>query len=202
MTGAGGQLVLVRHGETEWSRSGQHTGRTDLPLTPRGEEQARALGGVLAGVLDDLAAPALVLASPRQRALRTAQLAGLAAQPDPDLVEWDYGSYEGLTTARIREGRPGWTIWTGDPPDGETAGQIEVRIDRLLDRVRAALPAGPVVLFGHGHSGRVIAARYLGLPVDAGRLLLLRPATPCVFGTEHGNPVIERWNLPNPVDEQ
>jgi probable phosphoglycerate mutase len=193
-------MVLVRHGETEWSRSGQHTGRTDLPLTARGEEQAKALGGVLAAVLDGLPEPALVLSSPRQRALRTAQLAGLAADPDPDLVEWDYGSYEGLTTPRIREERPGWTIWTGDPPGGETAGQIEVRVDRLLERVRAALPAGPVVLFGHGHCGRVIAARYLGLPVDAGRLLLLRPANPCVFGTEHGNPVIERWNLPNPVD--
>ena len=192
-----GVVVLVRHGETEWSRSGQHTGTTDLPLTARGEEQGRALREVLAQALDGRS-PELVLASPRRRAVRTAELAGYEAELAPDLAEWDYGAYEGLTTAQIRVERPGWTIWTGDPPGGETAAEVGKRVDRLLERVRAA--EGPVLLFGHGHCGRVVAARYLGLGVEHGRLLLLRPATPCVLGTEHGHPIVDRWNLPNPVD--
>jgi broad specificity phosphatase PhoE len=194
-----GPLVLVRHGETEWSRGGRHTGRTDLPLTPFGEEQAVALGAALRRVLGGRE-PALVLASPRVRALRTAELAGLPAEAEPDLVEWDYGRYEGLTTPEIRRERPEWTIWTGDPPGGETAAQVGARVDRLLARVRGALSAGPVVVFTHGHAGRVVAARYLGLPVDCGRLFALDPAAPCVLGTEHANPVILRWNMPNPVD--
>jgi probable phosphoglycerate mutase len=190
-------LVLVRHGQTEWSRDGRHTSRTDLPLTGYGEEQAAALAPVLAAV-----GPVLVLTSPMQRTRRTAELAGLPAKPDPDLTEWQYGDYEGLTTPQIHQDRPGWTIWTGDPPGGETAGQVGARADRVLARAATALPSGPVVLVTHGHLGRVIAARYLGLPVDHGRLFALGPAAPCLLGLEHEHPVIQRWNLPNPLDER
>jgi broad specificity phosphatase PhoE len=189
-------LVLVRHGETEWSRGGRHTGSTDVPLTPFGERQAAALAPVLATLR-----PVLVLASPRERARRTAELAGATAETDPDLAEWAYGEYEGVTTPEIRRDRPGWTIWTGDPPGGETAAQVGARADRVLARAHEAMPAGDVLLFTHGHFGRVLAARYLGLPVDGGRLFALGPASPCLLGTEHGFPVIQRWNLPNPVVE-
>ncbi len=199
-----GVLALIRHGETEWSRNGRHTGRTDLPLTPHGEKQAAALAPMLAAVrpapMLPALRPALVLTSPRQRARRTAELAGLAAEVEPGLAEWDYGAYEGLTSPEIHRERPGWTIWTGDPPGGETAEQVGARVDRVLARVRAALGQGDVVLFTHGHSGRVVAARYLGLAVADGRLFALGPAAPCLLGTEHGSPVVERWNLPNPVD--
>jgi probable phosphoglycerate mutase len=190
-------LVLVRHGETEWSRTGRHTGRTDVPLTPLGDKQAAALAPMLAALLAGRP-PALVLTSPRVRARRTAELAGLPAGVEPDLAEWEYGKYEGLTTPQIRQNRPEWTIWTGDPPGGETAAQVGARVDRLLARVHAALPAGDVVLFAHGHVGRVVAARYLGLPAAGGRLFALEPAAPCLLDTEHGSPVISRWNLPNP----
>lgn len=191
-----GELWLVRHGETEWSRARLHTGDTDVPLTEFGERQARALGRLLAGLR-----PALVLVSPRRRAVRTAELAGLAPlQVDPDLAEWEYGEYEGLTTPQIRATRPGWTIWTGDPPGGETAAQVGARADRALARIRAALPHGDVVVVAHGHFGRVLAARWVGLEPSGGRLFALDPAGPCLLGSEHGAPVIHRWNLPNPVD--
>jgi probable phosphoglycerate mutase len=193
-------LVLIRHGETEWSRGGRHTGSTDVPLTPYGERQAAGLAPLLASLRPALR-PVLVLSSPRERARRTAELAGMAAETEPDLVEWAYGAYEGVTTPEIRRERPGWTIWTGDPPGGETAAEVGARADRVLARARAALPGGDVVLFSHGHFGRVIAARYLELPVAGGRLFALGPAQPCLLGTEHGNPVIQRWNLPNPVAE-
>ena len=193
------ELTLVRHGETEWSRSGQHTSRTDVPLTALGEEQARALGALLAG-----ARPVLVLTSPRQRAVRTVQLAGLAdlapVEMDPDLAEWEYGEYEGITTPQIRETAPGWTVWTGHTPGGETAEQVQVRADRALARIRAALADGPVVAVGHGHFSRVLAARWLGLPVESGRLFVLGPASPCLLGYEHGAPAVHRWNVPNPVE--
>ena len=196
---APGELCLVRHGETEWSRSGRHTSVSDIPLTAQGERQARALGRLLVDVC-----PALVLTSPRQRASRTAELAGLAdvcpVEVEPDLAEWAYGEYEGVTTPDIRKDRPDWTIWTGDPPGGETAEEVRVRADRVLDRIRAALASGPVVAIGHGHFSRVLAARWLGRPVSDGGMFVLGPASPCLLGHEHGRPVIHRWNVPNPAE--
>jgi probable phosphoglycerate mutase len=196
---ASGELCLVRHGETEWSRNGRHTGDTDVPLTAMGEKQARALGPLLASVC-----PATVFTSPRSRAIRTAELAGLSdlctVVVTEDLAEWDYGEYEGVTTKEIRETRPGWTIWTGDPPGGETAVQVGARADRMLARIRAALDAGPVITVGHGHFSRVLTARWLGLPVRNGALFVLGPASPCLLGSEHGQPAVHRWNVPNPAE--
>ena len=189
------ELWLIRHGETEWSRSGQHTGRTDLPLTPDGERQAIALKAMLADVQ-----PALVLSSPRRRALHTAELAGLRVDDvDPDLTEWDYGEYEGLTTAQIRERVPGWSLWTHPVPGGENPGQVRVRADRVLRRALPHLAEGPVVFVAHGHISRVLGARWIGLDVLDGARLALGTAAPSVLGGEHGQAVIERWNLPNPV---
>lgn len=196
---AAGELCLVRHGETEWSRTGRHTSVTDLPLTDTGERQARALGRLLRDVC-----PALVLTSPLARARRTAELAGLAdgcpVRTEPDLTEWAYGDYEGVTTPEIRRDRPDWTIWTGDPPGGETAEQVLARADRLLARIRVALADGPVVAVGHGHFSRVLTARWLGLPVTGGAMFVLGPASPCLLGHEHGRPAIHRWNVPNPAE--
>ena len=194
---AAAQLWLIRHGETEWSRSGQHTGRTDLPLTELGEEQARAVTGLLPPLT-----PALVLSSPRQRATRTAELAGFRIDDtDEDLTEWDYGEYEGLTTPEIRTSDPGWTIWTGVTPGGETADEICRRVDRALDRARRALADGPVLLFAHGHLSRVLAARWIGLGASEGGRFTLGTAAPSLLGAEHGTPVIVRWNIPNPVGD-
>jgi broad specificity phosphatase PhoE len=191
-----GQLWLIRHGETEWSRAGFHTGTTDVPLTEYGEHQARSLKPMLAALR-----PALVLVSPRQRAVRTAELAGLApVTVSEDLVEWNYGEYEGITTPKIRESRPGWTIWKDDPPGGETAAQVGARADRVLALLRPALAEGPVVVVAHGHLGRVLTARYLGLPPAEGRHFSLEPASPCLLGTQHDAPVVHRWNLPAPVE--
>jgi broad specificity phosphatase PhoE len=198
-TGAGngpGRLWLIRHGETEWSKARRHTGATDLPLTGFGEQQARALRQLLGDLR-----PALVLCSPRQRARRTAELAGLEPIESCDgLAEWDYGEYEGLTTPQITAERPGWTIWSGDPPGGETAEQIGARADAVLTRVHAALAGGDVVVVSHGHFGRVLTARWLGLETAGGRLFALEPASPCVLDTEHGHPVVFRWNMPNPAE--
>ncbi|HEY7045657.1 MAG TPA: histidine phosphatase family protein [Jatrophihabitantaceae bacterium] len=189
------ELWLIRHGETEWSKSGQHTGRTDLPLTETGERQAAALGAMLADVQ-----PVLVLSSPRQRALRTAELAGLKVDDiDPDLSEWDYGDYEGRTTAQIRERVPGWSLWTDPVPNGETPHDVAVRADRVLRRALPHLAEGPVFFIAHGHISRVIGARWIGLDVlDAGRLML-GTAAPSVLGAEHGSPAIKHWNVPNPA---
>jgi broad specificity phosphatase PhoE len=193
--GGHGQLWLIRHGETEWSKARRHTGRTDVPLTETGERQARALRELLGGLR-----PVLVLCSPRQRARRTAELAGLGPiVPCDDLAEWDYGSYEGLTTAQIKLDRPGWTVWSGEVPGGETAEQIGARADRVLARLRPALADGDVVAVAHGHLGRVLTARWLGLEPTGGRHFALEPASPCVLDTEHGIPVVYRWNLPNPA---
>jgi broad specificity phosphatase PhoE len=192
---ADAQLWLIRHGETEWSKSGQHTGRTDIPLTEHGVEQAEALRPLLADLK-----PALVLCSPRQRSQRTADLAGIRVDAvDHDLAEWDYGEYEGLTSAQIRRDNPNWTIWTGDPPGGETSIQVGVRADRVLARVRPALADGPVLLFGHGHINRVLGARWIDQPVSGGGSFALGTAAPCLLGVEHSRAVIVRWNVSNPA---
>lgn len=184
------ELWLVRHGETEWSASGRHTSVTDLELTPRGEDVARTLVGPLAAM-----SFAQVLTSPRQRARRTAELAGYAdAVADADLVEWAYGDYEGLTTPQIRESVPGWSVWTHPSPGGETAEQVAARLDRVVARARAA--AGPTLVFAHGHSLRVLAARWLGLEATEGRIFDLDTATISVLGDDRGTPVVRRWNMP------
>jgi probable phosphoglycerate mutase len=193
-----GSLILIRHGETEWSANGRHTGLTDLPLTPRGKAHAVAVAPLLADLLGGRP-PALVLTSPLRRAADTAELAGLTATPEPALHEVDYGDYEGLTTAQIREQKPGWTVWTGDLPGGETLDQVAERVDRVLDRVRAALNEGDVVLIAHGHVLRILAARWLDLPPSEGRHFALGTAAVCVLGSEHETPVLVRWNLPNPA---
>jgi probable phosphoglycerate mutase len=188
MTADPDELWIVRHGETEWSRDGRHTSTTDLPLTAEGERVAGALRSRLAGV-----GFGLVLTSPRQRARRTAELAGFPdAEVDDDLAEWAYGDYEGVTTATIRETVPGWTVWTHPCPGGETADQVGARQDRVIARTRAH--GGRVLVFGHGHASRVLAARWLALPPADGRLLKLDTATVSVLGYEHDAPVVARWN--------
>ncbi|MFF5703221.1 histidine phosphatase family protein [Streptomyces sp. NPDC012794] len=191
-------LLLVRHGETAWSANGRHTGLTDVPLTARGVEEALSLAPYFRD-----RAPALVLTSPLGRAVATAELAGLTdGIPEPALHEWDYGGYEGVTTAEIRRTRPDWSLWTdGVPPGdarhpGEDAEQVGARADRVLARVGESLRAGrgDVVLVAHGHFLRVLTARYLGLPPQDGRLFLLRTGTVSVLSTEHGLPVIAGWN--------
>jgi len=185
------QVILVRHGETEWSRDGRHTGRTDVPLTEHGREQAEAVGAALRD--RDFA---LVLTSPLGRALDTCRLVGFGdrAEQRNDLMEWDYGAYEGRTTSEIREERPGWDLWRDGVPEGETIGQVGERVDRVLDEVRAA--DGDALLFAHGHVLRVLTARWLGLEPDAGRLFALDPATLSTLGYERETAVIERWNEP------
>jgi broad specificity phosphatase PhoE len=189
-----GEILLIRHGETTWSASHRHTSYTDLDLTPDGERQARALGGFLAGRRF-----ARVLSSPRARALRTAQLAEFTVDAvDDDLAEWNYGEYEGRTTADIHEDRPHWNIWTDGCPGGESPGQVGDRVDRVLARVTPLLERGNVALIGHGHSLRVLGARWVALPPSAGGKLRLDTATVSVLGHEHTRPVILRWNLPVP----
>jgi broad specificity phosphatase PhoE len=184
------ELWLVRHGQTEWSRDGRHTSTTDLPLLPEGEEVAR-------GLRERLAEPdfALVLTSPRLRARRTAELTGFGdAEQTEDLAEWAYGDYEGITTDEIRKSDPDWTVWTRPSPGGETADQVAARLDRVVARVRAT--DGPVLAFGHGHSLRALAARWLGLAGTDGRLFRLDTATVSVLGYERGIPVVLSWNCP------
>jgi probable phosphoglycerate mutase len=183
------EVVLVRHGETEWSRAGRHTGRTDVPLTEQGRRQAEAVGAALRD--RDFA---LVLTSPLGRALETCRLAGFGerAQPRDELMEWDYGAYEGRTTAEVREERPGWTLWRDGVPGGETIEQVGERVDRVLDEIRAL--DGEALLFAHGHVLRVLTARWLELEPDAGRLFALDPATLSMLGYERETPVIQLWN--------
>ena len=192
-----GELILLRHGQTEWSKAGRHTGRTDIPLTPDGEAAAKSLAPALAGHRLRAA-----FTSPAQRAVRTAELAGLSATPDPDLQEWDYGGYEGMTTAQIREQRPGWYLWRdgvipGDAAHpGETVAEVGARADAVLALVRPLLDGGDVALVSHAHMLRVLAARWLGLEPSYGRLLRLDTGTLSTLGTEHGQPVVLTWNAP------
>ncbi len=197
-----GKLILLRHGETEWSREGRHTGRTDVPLTLEGVADAEALAPMvrrwIAG--DRLAA---VFASPAQRAQRTAELAGLTVtKTDPDLWEWDYGGYEGITTAEIQRDVPGWSLWRdgvipgdADHP-GETIAEVGARVDRVLKRAEPLLADGDVALVAHGHVLRVLTARWLDLPPTGGRLFRLDTGTVSTLGTEHDEPVILSWNVP------
>lgn len=180
-------LFLLRHGATEWSESGRHTGLTDIPLTEQGEKEARGLGPLLAG-----RSFALVLSSPLARARRTAELAGLRdVETDPDLLEWDYGTVEGLTTAEMRKDDPDWTVFHGEIPGGETAAQVGERADRVIARSRAA--GGDVLLVGHGHSLRILAARWVDLEPRAGRLFHLASGTLSELSWEREQPVIKTW---------
>jgi broad specificity phosphatase PhoE len=183
------EVVLVRHGETEWSRAGKHTGRTDIPLTDRGRQEAQAVGAVLQGRQF-----ALVLTSPLARAADTCRLAGLGdlAEPREELMEWDYGAYEGRETVDIRKERPGWTLWLDGVPEGETIAQVQARADRVIAELRSV--AGDAAVFAHGHLLRVLAARWLGLEPAAGRLFALDPATISILGYERETPVVRMWN--------
>jgi broad specificity phosphatase PhoE len=180
---------LVRHGETEWARLGRHTGRTDVPLTEAGREQAVTLGRRLDGHAFEL-----VLTSPLSRATETAALAGFGAVAvtDPDLREWDYGALEGRLTEEIRADYPGWTIWRGPWPDGETIDAVAARADRAIARIRAR--EGDVLVFAHGHLLRVLAARWLGQSATSGGMFALGTATVSILGCEHEAAVIEVWN--------
>lgn len=191
MTTSTNDAWLIRHGETEWSRSGRHTGRTDLPLTDAGRRVAGALAPVLGRE-----SFALVLASPLKRAQETCELAGLGdrVQVDPDLLEWNYGEYEGLTPAEIHERAPGWLLFTDGAPGGERPDDVGRRADRVIARARAA--PGNVVVFAHGHLLRVLAARWLGWPVAAGRHFLLDTGTVNVLSAYREGPAIRRWNAP------
>ena len=186
---SGGIVVLVRHGETEWSRTGKHTGRTDVELSDRGREQAKALGEALRG------RPfALVLTSPLARALETCRIAGFgeSALLRDELMEWDYGEYEGRTTPEIREGQPRWTLWGYGVPGGETAAEVAARADRVIAELRPA--DGDAAVFAHGHLLRVLAARWLGLEPQAGRLFALDTATISTLGYERETAVVRSWN--------
>ena len=188
MTANRPELWLIRHGDTVWSESGRHTGRTDVPLVPSGEDQARDLAPRLRG--HDFA---LVLTSPLQRARETARLAGYPdAHVDENLLEWDYGDYEGLTSDEIRAGRPGWTIWNGNPPGGETAAHVETRVRAVI--ARCADAGGDALLFAHGHVLRALTAVDLGLAVRHGAQFALETATINVLGHEHADPALRRWN--------
>jgi len=211
-----GELIVLRHGETEWSKAGRHTGRTDVPLTPQGAAMATSIAPLVARLVAR-GGLAGVFTSPAQRAVRTAELAGLGApgvpgsfdgpepMQDPDLWEWDYGGYEGMTTAEIQRERPGWYLWRdgvipGDAAHpGETVEQAGERVDRVLKRAMPLLGNGNVVLVAHGHVLRVLTARYLVQPPAEGRLFRLDTGTVCTLGTEHDEPVILSWNVSPPV---
>jgi len=184
-------FYLARHGDTAWTVSGQHTGRTDLPLLPEGEENARRLGERLKGLTF-----AKVLTSPLQRARRTCELAGLGADAEifPDLMEWDYGQYEGLRSAEILKDRPDWQLFRDGAPGGESPAQIGARAGRVVERVRAI--SGDVIVFSSGHFLRVLAARWLGLDPGSGRYFVLSTASLSILGYEHNlsEPVIRLWN--------
>jgi len=184
------EIVVIRHGQTEWSANGRHTSVTDLPLTADGEQQAEQLKPVLAGRRF-----AAVISSPRIRATRTAEIAGLTVTDiDDDLAEWRYGDYEGITSDEIRESDPDWDLWRDGCPGGERPADVGARLDRVLAKSRRLLDRGDVVLVAHGHSLRVATARWLGQPVAAGALYLLDTATMSSLGFERDDPVLHRWN--------
>lgn len=187
------RVVVCRHGATEWSLNGRHTSRTDLVLTPQGEAEARKLRPALTWWRF-----AKVFTSPLQRAQRTCELAGLRDQAEttPDLTEWDYGDYEGLTTPEIRSKVPGWTVFSHPCPHGESAGQVTERCDRLIARIRET--PGDVAVFAHGHILRVFTARWLGLPASEGRHFILSTGTINLLGYEHESPAVIIWNAPIP----
>jgi probable phosphoglycerate mutase len=181
-------ITLVRHGETDWSRSGRHTGRTDVPLTDAGRRQAKEAGTKLADRRF-----ALVLTSPLSRATETCRLAGMGeGEPCDDLLEWDYGDFEGWTTDDIRAEHPGWLLWRDGVPDGEQPPDVSGRADRLIARLRGV--SGDVICFSHGHILRMLAARWVGLGPDGGSLLALDPATISVLGYEREVSVVQLWN--------
>lgn len=184
-----GELMLARHGETEWSASGRHTGRTDLPLTENGRRRAGALAGLLAGRSFQL-----VITSPLRRAVETCELAGLGdrAELRDDLHEWDYGDYEGMTTPQIRKRRPDWSLWRDGTPNGETAADVGARADRVITEVRAA--DRDAIAFGHGHMLRVLGARWVSIPPEGGGMLALGTGALCTLGYEHRLPVVVHWN--------
>jgi len=187
------KVLLIRHGETEWSLSRQHTGTTDIPLTENGRKVARLLQPILAKHVF-----ALVLTSPLRRARETCELAGLGdrAHNDPDLMEWNYGEYEGLTPAQIHAKRPEWMLFRDGCPGGESPDQVEVRIDRVIARIRTVAAEGNVALFAHGHLIRAFAARWLGLRAADGRFFLLDPATINVLSFYRTVPAVKHWNAP------
>ncbi|MDI9899714.1 acid phosphatase [Rhodococcus sp. IEGM 1409] len=192
------RVVLMRHGETEWARTGKHTGRTEVPLTPLGEMQATATGNRLRTL--DLRNP-MILTSPRLRAQLTGDLAGLPEERTWDaLSEWDYGDYEGLTTPEIRATVPDWTVWTHPCPGGEQSDQIHARTDMVLSMVRSQLPERDVILIGHGHFSRALIARWLELPVTEGKRFALFPGAYTVLGYEHGATHLVHHNVPPLVE--
>ncbi|MGC9490506.1 MAG: histidine phosphatase family protein [Thermovirgaceae bacterium] len=184
-------VFLVRHGRTTWAESGRHTGRTDIPLSPEGRREAAILKPVFEKV--DIC---LVLSSPLERAFETCRISGLSerALKEPDLMEWDYGEYEGLTTREIRDKVPNWSVFTHPVPGGETLGEVALRADRVIARIR--LQEGNVVIFSHGHLLRVMASRWIGADPSFGKLFHLGTSTLSVLGFEHESPVIRTWNGP------
>jgi len=185
----GQQVILVRHGETEWSRDGRHTGRTDIPLDEAGRAEASALRPILSRRHFEL-----VLTSPLLRARETCRLAGFGerAEARPDLAEWDYGRYDGLTSAQIKASRPDWSLWRDGGPGGESPTDVARRVDRVIAEIRAV--PGDVLLFAHGHVLRVLAARWLGESAAGGRFYAFEPAARSVLAYEHGQPVLQHWN--------
>ena len=189
MRSSGHQVVLIRHGETEWSHNGRHTSFTDLPLIPAGEKQATSLSEPLRSWNFKL-----IHTSPRERAIRTAELAGFKGRAieDPDLAEWNYGAYEGLTTAEIRKKDPGWTVFGRTPPGGESAAEVALRCDRLIVKIRAT--SGDSLLFAHSHVLRVLIARWLELPPEDGRHFVIQTGTMGLLSYEHESPVLLSLN--------
>jgi broad specificity phosphatase PhoE len=186
------EIVVVRHGQTEWSANGRHTSTTDLDLTPAGEDGAKALSRALTH-----RSFVAVISSPRKRARRTAELAGLVVtELDNDIAEWNYGIYEGRTSAEIHADAPDWDLWRDGCPEGESPGQVTDRLDRFITKLRPMLALGDVAVVSHGHASRALAARWLAQPIAFGAHLSLSTATVSVLGQEHDTPALKMWNAP------